>query len=80
MSSHEREPPLTEPKVVATIYMTGIKVDDGGHVLRFTGWELMDSEDEATAERRVVLRFAMPIDEARKLMRELAKKLPGREN
>jgi hypothetical protein len=63
----EPEPPLTEPNIVDCLLVTGCAVHADEHVVRLTGWSFMPylGGEAEMAERRVVVRFAMPIGAAR---------------
>jgi hypothetical protein len=74
---NEPEAGLTEPNMIDCIFLTGCAVDADEYALRFIGWTYMptlDGEYDAP-ERRIVVRFAMPISAARALRTELNKKL-----
>lgn len=66
------EPPLTEPLIVPCLYVTGAAVERADHAVRIVGWVHLPVLGGETDERRIVIRFAMPIDSARKLSHALA--------
>ena len=65
-------PPLTEPLIVSCIFVTGAAVERTQHVVRLVGWLTTPDLGGEAIERRIVVRFAMPIDAARRLAREIA--------
>jgi hypothetical protein len=72
----EPEAPVNEPSIITCEFVTGCAVDADEHVLMFTGWTYIPCMGELTsAERRINVRFAMPISAARALRTELNKKL-----
>jgi hypothetical protein len=77
MTLANRQPPLTEPQCIKYLYLSGVAVEISAHTVAFTGWVDMPDLGPETDERRIVVRFAMPIDAARRLRNELA--LLGRE-
>jgi hypothetical protein len=67
----EPEPPLTEPEIITCEFATGCAVDADEHALRLTGWTFIPPYfGGECAERRIVVRFAMPIGAARALRTE----------
>jgi len=65
-------PPLTEPLIVQDLVITGAEIDADRHLVRFVGWTLSKIGKFEPAERRIVVRLAMPIDAARTLWADLA--------
>lgn len=61
---HE-QPALTEPVIVPCLYLTGGDIEVGSGIVRFIGWTQM------AGERRIEVRFALPLDEARRLAAKL---------
>jgi hypothetical protein len=73
----EPEAPVTEPSIITCEFVTGCAVDADEYALRFIGWTYMPTlgGEYDAPERRIVVRFAMPISAARALRSELNKKL-----
>jgi hypothetical protein len=65
-------PPLTEPLIVQDLVITGAEIEADQHLVRFVGWTLSKTGKLEPAERRIVVRLAMPIDAARALWANLA--------
>jgi hypothetical protein len=65
-------PPLTEPLIVQDLVITGAEIDADRHLVRFVGWTQSKIGKFEPAERRIVVRLAMPIDAARTLWADLA--------
>ena len=65
-------PPLTEPLIVQDLVITGAEIEADQHLVRFAGWTLSKTGKLEPAERRIVVRLAMPIDVARTLWADLA--------
>jgi hypothetical protein len=72
---NEPEAALTEPSLITCEFVTGCAVDADEHVLTFTGWIFTPHTEGNMPERRIIVRFAMPISAARALRSELNKKL-----
>ena len=72
MAKHDPEAPLTEPLIVSCVFVSGAAVERTQHIVRVVGWMNTPHLGGETEERRIVVRFAMPIDAARTLQRELA--------
>lgn len=71
--------PLTEPVTVNCLYLTGAAIEVTRHVARTVGWvALPDQTGGEAKERRVAVRFAMPIDAARAYWRDLGDELRGK--
>jgi hypothetical protein len=75
MAEYIPEPPLTEPLIVSCVYITGAAVEAAKHVVRVVGWVQLPQLGGEMDERRISVRFAMPIDAARALRDDLNKKL-----
>lgn len=69
------EPPLTEPIVISCVYVTGTAIDLSEHVVRIVGWVHVPNIGGEAEERRITVRFAMPIDAARALREGMNKAL-----
>jgi hypothetical protein len=65
-------PPLTEPLIVQDLIITGAEIEADQHLVRFVGWALAKTGKLEPAERRIVVRLAMPIDAAREIWADLA--------
>jgi hypothetical protein len=65
-------PPLTEPLIVQDLVITGAEIEAERHLVRFVGWTLSKTGRLELAERRIVVRLAMPIDAAREIWADLA--------
>ena len=65
-----QEPPLTEPRIVNCLWITGRGIEWDGAV-RIVGWTLCPRMGGETEERRIVLRAAMDMRTARKLAHDL---------
>ena len=66
------ETPLNEPVVITCVYITGAAVEATPNILRLVGWvELPELTGSEMIERRVAVRFAMPISAANKLQKDL---------
>lgn len=64
--------PLNEPVVITCVYITGAAVEATPNIMRLVGWVTMpELGGSETNERRVAVRFAMPISAANKLRRDL---------
>jgi hypothetical protein len=63
----EPEASFTEPNLIDCVFLTGCAVDADEYARGFTGWTCMPSlGSECDApERRIIVRFAMPIGGAR---------------
>lgn len=75
MATHAPEPPLTEPLIVPCLFVTGAAIERTAHVIRIIGWTATPSLGGEMEERRIVVRFAIPLDAARWLRDQLAKAL-----
>ena len=64
-------PPLSEPLIIQDLLITGAEIAADRHLVRFVGWTLAKAGCEI-AERRIVVRLAMPIDAAREIWANLA--------
>lgn len=74
----EAPPPLEERTMVPCLYVTGAAIEVTPHVMRLVGWvELPDLGGE-TVERRICVRFAMPIEAAVQLKNAMKDVLPKR--
>jgi hypothetical protein len=71
------EIPLTEPAPITCVYITGAAIEVTRHVARTVGWAALPALDGAK-ERRIEIRFAMPIDAARAYWRDLGDELKGK--
>jgi hypothetical protein len=71
----EPEAMITEPSIITCEFVTGCAVHAGDHAVQFIGWTYVPQLGEEVAERRIVVRFAMPIGAARALRTDLNKKL-----
>jgi hypothetical protein len=73
----EPEASFTEPNLIDCVFLTECAVNADQYALRFTGWTYMPSlgNEYDASERRIIVRFAMPIGAARALRTELNKKL-----
>ncbi len=78
MAVHAPDPPLTEPHVVTCVYVTGVAIEVSRHVVRFIGWTQLPNLGGEMDERRIVVRFAMPVNAAKQLLRDLNSMLNGR--
>jgi hypothetical protein len=67
-----RAAPLSEPEVVHCVLVEGVGLEMRDEIVRLVGWVALEITDEAVpAERRIVVRVAMPLGTARKMVREL---------
>ena len=66
------EPALFEPEIIPCVLITGATVKVGIDVVTFMGWTLVDGEEE---ERRITVRFAMPMSAAIGLYKALGDQL-----
>lgn len=80
MSAEEFPPPLTEPLIVPCLYVTGLAVEIEGNVVRVIGWTHVPAIGGETEERRITVRFTMPMNATRRLRDDLNKKLGRREH
>ena len=71
----EAEIPICEPLIVPDLIFDEIKVQSGRHVLKLIGVVTAPSFGRESAERRIVARFAVPLDVARTLWADLAEAL-----
>ena len=71
MGTYDPEPSLSEPVIIADIIVNGIIFSHTQHIARFVGWVLTPTGDNAD-ERRIVIRFVMPVDAAKKLRADLS--------
>lgn len=71
MSQQYPDPPLTEDTGVPCLFVTGAAVEVTRYVMRVVGWVLLPEIGGETEERRIVVRFAMPLDKARVLMSDM---------
>jgi hypothetical protein len=62
------EPALFEPEIISCVLITGASAKVGIDVVTFMGWTLVDGEEE---ERRITVRFAMPLTAATDLCKTL---------
>jgi hypothetical protein len=71
-------PPLTEPLIVQCLSVSGFEVEMEGHVMHFVGWAVTPvlASDSATAERRIVMRFDMSIDNVRPFRDKVTRAIP----
>lgn len=67
------EPPLSEPLVVPCLFITGMAIEPSDYVIRLVGWVQLPMLGGEADERRIVIRFVMPIDAARGLRNGLTK-------
>lgn len=65
--------PLTEPKVVDCVFCEGIRIEVRDGFIRIVGWIDLETAADGIAERRIVVRAAMPTLVARALIRDLRK-------
>jgi hypothetical protein len=71
------EPPLSEPLIVPCLSVSGFAISAGVHVVHFVGWETTpEVEGDHPKERRIVVRFDMPLDTAGALRNALSKAIP----
>lgn len=71
------EPPLSEPKIIPCMSVSGVLVETSDHVVNLVGWvNTPATGGGAPAERRIVIRFDMPIDAIRPLRDALTKAIP----
>lgn len=68
-------PPLTEPEVIPCVFLTGGAIEAGESTVRFVGWVQLPMLGGETEERRIQVRFAMPVDNATALYRALGSEL-----
>ncbi len=59
-----REPPFTEPELIPIVYISGGAVVVGDNLMTFTGWTDMSGIPGGENERRMQVRFAMPVSAA----------------
>lgn len=71
MASHAPDPPLTEPRVVDCLFVTGTAIEISPHTVRIIGWVQLPMLGGEMDERRIVVRFAMPRDAAELLRDDL---------
>jgi hypothetical protein len=64
-------PPLSEPLIIHDLVISGVEIEADRHIVRFVGWTLAKAGC-VLAERRIVVRLAMPIDAAREIWANLA--------
>jgi hypothetical protein len=72
LPSAEAEAPLSEPHIIDDLFLDGLEVRAGAHVARFVGWVSTPNVGPESQERRIVVRFALPLDAARALWTDLA--------
>lgn len=70
---------LTEPVTVQDVFVTGAAVESTEHVLRVVGWVALPYLSGDETERRIVVRFVMPIDGARTFSRGMREHLSRRD-
>lgn len=75
IEADEPDPALTEPTVVPCLYVTGMHIEISDAVVRLVGWVALPRIDGQPEERRIVIRFAMPMDVASDLGIQTRKKL-----
>lgn len=68
-------PPLTEPVLISDVFATGAAVESDSYVVRIVGWVEIPHVSGVAEERRVVMRFVMPMAAARELRDALAERL-----
>lgn len=71
-------PPLIEPLIVQCLSVSGFAVQTEEHVMHFVGWGTTPAiaGDSVASERRIVVRFDMPIDAVRPFRDALTKAIP----
>src|ERR1700733_4193488 len=65
-------PPLSEPLIVQDLVITGAEIEADQRLVRFAGWTLSKTGKLEPAERRIVVRLALPIDAGRSRRRNSA--------
>lgn len=68
-------PKLTEPAPVADVFVTGAAVESSKHVIRIVGWVELPFLSGEVEERRIIVRFVLPVDAAGRLVDELNRHL-----
>jgi hypothetical protein len=69
----DRRIPEIEPEVIHDLMLTGLTAVKSSSVFHFIGWaDTLDTYGEPT-ERRITVRFSLPDDGARALLRDLSK-------
>lgn len=76
MAEHDPSAPLTEPYQVDCVFITGAAIEVSRHVMRLIGWASLPNLGGEMDERRIMVRFAMPIDAARRLRDDMRLGLP----
>lgn len=64
--------PLTEPTIIPCPYVNGMQAILDGPVLRFVGWTTVPAMGGETDERRICIRFAMPVPAVRECQAKVA--------
>lgn len=72
------EASLTEPEIITCNFVTGWAVESSQHHVRLIAWSDLPHLGGEMDERRIVIRCGMPIDTARRLLRDLKKSINGR--
>lgn len=67
--------PLTEPVIVAAVFITGLKVEVTDDYVRIVAWEQLPKANGDMPERRIVGRWVMPKATGRDLDGQLRKGL-----
>jgi hypothetical protein len=75
MADHEDLVPLTEPLIVSCLFVNGLAIQPEDGAIRFVGWVYAPNLGGQTEERRIVVRFAMPLHAAREMFDTLRKVL-----
>lgn len=71
MNQHAPDPPLTEHVQVPCLFLNGISIETTRFVARFVGWVSLPNLGDGMDERRIAVRYVLPLDAARKMRDEL---------
>jgi hypothetical protein len=73
----QERPPITEPVIVNSVFITGMAVEVADSAVRIVGWEQTTDIGNGEMERRIVTRLAMSNDTARQFSAILREMLTG---
>lgn len=70
------EQPLSEPLIIQCLSVSGVVVKTDDNVVNFVGWSATPTGDGNPPDRRIVIRFDMPVNAIRPLRDALTKAIP----
>lgn len=72
--------PFTEPVIIPCLFVTGVDAEFAASFVRMVAWVELPRLPAEPHERRIIGRWVLPTDVAKKLQRELKNALSGRRN